>query len=166
MNKNKNELIEIIKNFVEENNEDVVREFGDWSGAFSSANITLRKSLSYTDEDILNALRDFYKEYGDQISDGKYKEEKRRAYLSTIYARFESWNNALKEAGIPIREANEKIPEEELVKTLKEAYASIGEPFTTVRYSEWAKQQNKTNVATFWRRFGGWRQAKKKAGIK
>lgn len=57
-------------------------------------------SNRYTDEDLLQALRDFYEEHG-YFTSKDYQDKKSSPSYSTIERRFETFNKARQKAGIP-----------------------------------------------------------------
>ena len=163
------ELITLIKEFINENTIEIIQEFGTWENAFNAANIQLGKSNKYTDEEIIKSLIDFYHEYGEKASEYRYKKEKRKPYPTTIYSRFGTWNNALKIAEIqtirePIKRLN--ISDEELLKMLQEAEKEIDGNISKQKYDKWAKLNKKVRADTVIKRFKTWNNALKKADIR
>lgn len=65
------------------------------------------KSGKYSDEELLNALREFYNENGDFTSE-QYQEEVSSPSYSTIQRRFETFNQAKIKAGIPVTRSGGK----------------------------------------------------------
>jgi hypothetical protein len=73
--------------------------------------------------------------------------------MAVIQNRYRSWDAALVDAGLePTNGKHEKrgcakrrsprrIPEEEMLACLREAFAAIGHPFTTRTYTEWRKRE-------------------------
>jgi hypothetical protein len=163
------ELITFIRNFINENTEEIIKEFGTWKNAFNVANVQLDKHNKYTDDEIIKTLIDFYREYGENASEYRYKQEKRKPYPSTIYNRFGTWNNAIKQAGIEkIRKPIKKLDmtDQDLINILKEADKEITGNLSKQKYDEWAKSNKKVRANTIIKRFKTWNDALRKANIR
>ena len=79
-----------------------------------------------------------------------------RFSTNTFIRRFGSWAKACEKAGLEMRQTLPNTPEEELFKNLAEIWIVLGrQPL----YSEVAKPTSKFSVATYEKRFGGWRNA-------
>jgi hypothetical protein len=102
---------------------------------------------------------------------------------SSIQARFDTWDEALTEAGLkplggkatrsnqrPRNPAGPRIALDEIVACLVEAYGVCGEPFTGAAYTHWRELQIETDkkarrlrtipsYSGIWERIGGWKTA-------
>lgn len=107
----------------------IIKYFGSWNEAIKQAGLQPNASNIelYTDEDILNALRDFYLRNGHYISTTLYQESGTRPGLPVIQKRFGSWNNALSAADIPLnKEMEQKYTKEEIIRVLRDFYENNG----------------------------------------
>jgi|SRR3972149_6815365 len=99
----------------------------------------LKRVADLIDVDI---TRDIYKEYG------KYSP-------STIERRFNSWNNALKQAGIVVR-IHRNITELDLFKNMENVWIKLGRQPT---YDEMKYPLSKYSVSPYHEKFGKWNHA-------
>lgn len=106
------------------------------------------KNYKYTEEELLDLLKTFYKKHGRTPKKQEIKQN------DTIAKRFGSWNNALKKAGLPILRAS--YPDEYLLNLLIEFYKEHGRPPK--------RREIKENTAIRIR-FGSWNDALEKAGL-
>lgn len=60
------------------------------------------KGFYYTDDELLSVIREFYKEQGKVPTQDDFKHNKKYPNYGTYYARFGSWINSLKLAGLEI----------------------------------------------------------------
>lgn len=165
MRKSRDELLKLLQNFVDENNDDIHFEFGDWNNALKNIDVDIGKEY-FRDEDIIHSLRNFYLKHG-KISSNFYRIKRGRPGITVITKRYGSWNNALQVAGLPSRVSYKTgFTEEELQLTLKESYRIIGDPFTSKAYEKWAKENKKPSFSTVVTRFGNWGNAIKSVDIK
>lgn len=165
----RDELINLISKFIYDNTSEVINEFGSWKSAFDYADINIFKNSKYTDDEIIQLIKKFYKTYGSKASYDTYKHMKLKPSTETIVKKFGSWNNAVKKAGIDIIKEQYKridISEDELTSLLNEAKVSIDGKLTIAKYNEWAKENCKVSVWAIIRRHGGWKNALDKANIK
>ncbi len=98
----------------------ITRRFGGWNRALEKAGLPLNKKnkLKYTDEELLQLLKDKAQELG--------RSPYRRELIegATIDTRFGSWNKALEKAGL---EANkEKSSDEELLQAIRDKAEILG----------------------------------------
>ena len=90
-------------------NDSRVRQmFGTWNAGMEAAGMPVRaktpSSRTYSDEDILDAIRTAFRE-GDRTSDS-FRTGRRRPYLAVITMRFGSWNQAVVAAGLELPRYN------------------------------------------------------------
>lgn len=126
-------------------------KFGSWNQAIKQAGYepNLRKDI--TDEELLEDLR----RVGDALrssptvadydSEGKFSRK-------TVTKRFDSWNQALKQAGFRL---NKEAPCEDLVADLKEVGRSLGRVPTVEDY----RRHGKYSTTLISERFGSWNKA-------
>jgi hypothetical protein len=83
---------------------------------------------------------------------------------SVIRNRFGTWNEAKKEAGIPVNESGSihRVDEEDLINDLERVTEQLGESPTVRQY----RAEGEYSIETFQRRFGSWNEAKEQADLK
>jgi hypothetical protein len=82
-------------------------EFGSWNAAVQAAGIDGPDPREYdiSDEKLLAELRDVADEHGGSVSRSEF--ERKSAYSRSTYEkRFGNWNDALREAGLPVNRAS------------------------------------------------------------
>lgn len=99
----------------------ITKRFGSWNKALEKAGLTVLRE-NYSDEYLLNLLKDFYKKHGRSPKRREIKEN------NAIRERFCSWNNALEKAGLPVLR---KIwTKEELIKVVDDIILEHGRPLS------------------------------------
>ena len=68
----------------------------------------MAEKTKYTNEEVLNQLRDFLKRNGN-ITVNSFKADKTVCAVNTVIRRFGSWNKALKKIGLTPKEKNTKM---------------------------------------------------------
>lgn len=132
--------------------------FDSWTNALEEAGYPPTHEMNIPAEDLLEELRRLHEELGrvpmreDMDAHGEYG-------AGPYYRQFESWNNALREAGYQLnRERN--IPAEDLLEELHRLHDELGHVPTAQDmyvFGEYSRQ-------VYSRRFGGWSDALKEAG--
>jgi hypothetical protein len=134
--------------------------FGSWENALTAANVPqcVEPLKKYTDEEIIDALKQFYREYKENTSEYKYKKLKRKPGLTTIYNRFGNWNNALTVAGLPTRKSKSRgnMTDEEIVQIIRKSKEEIKGNFNSVTYNEWAKENDQVSFRYLNKKYGRW----------
>lgn len=137
----------------------ISKRFGSWNNALKLAGYENTKNKEFTREELLELIRCRYKKTGNipKISEFEFK--------FYIYKFFGSWNNALKLAGIEMKsdkkkiksnERKKKYSDEDLLQKIKNKYNELGEI---------PKSYQVENYTIIIRRFNGWDNALKKAGV-
>jgi hypothetical protein len=134
------------------------------------------QSKKYTDEELLNELIRFEKEYGRSPTEADFRNNPEYPSYVTFQRRFGSWDNALKMAGldtnpyrhhqvelnIPEREPQKNYTDEELLNELIRFEKEYGRPPTE---ADFRKNPEYPSYITCKRRFGSWIDALKLAGL-
>lgn len=154
-------------------NTTIVREFGSWNGALNAAGLRLNpkcrggRRVYWTDERILESLREFY----ERIGRVPYRSAFGKAYsfefpsYSTVTKKFGSLKNAVIKAGVEeFCERKARWTDEEILEGLRAFCKEIGH---TPSYDELRMTYNfrTPRPATVVRRFGSLENAFSKAGI-
>ncbi len=118
----------------------------------------------YSDEELLNRLREFASELGRPPSQNEMNESGTHA-AKTYADRFGSWNEALKTADLETgtNEPNGRpaTPKADLLVDLKSVAEIVGEAPSERTYRSYGKY----SVKTYCKRFGGWNSALRAAGL-
>mgnify|MGYP002761285556 FL=1 len=118
----------------------------------------------YSDEELLNRLQEFAAELGRPPSQNEMNDSGPHA-AATYAARFGSWNEALKTAGLETGtnepDGRPPTPKEDLLADLKAVAEIVGEAPSERTY----RQHGEYSVKTYCKRFGGWNSALQAAGF-
>lgn len=148
----------------------IVREFGSWKLALKAAGFSENEQMLFQDKnikkiknDMLQALKDFYKETG-VTSQRLYKAEERQPSSTSIVREFDSWKLSLKEAGfsekqLKVTPTNSKKC---MAYFLKKFYKETGSTLE----SDYKEKGLTPAPSSFIRLFGSWENALKYAGLK
>ncbi|MFB6229317.1 MAG: homing endonuclease associated repeat-containing protein [Halobacteriales archaeon] len=141
-------------------------QFGTWNDAVRAAGYEpLGTAPEYTDEELLDEIRRLAEEVGkppttrEMIEHGEYT-------ASVYFRRFDSWNDAVSEAGFMPNEtfgdpADQRIPISELLDEINAVAKRVdGRPTTEdmLEYGEYS-------VTPYVNRFGSWNNALERAGF-
>lgn len=133
--------------------------FGSWNSAVEAAGLEPNRERNIPDEKLLNHLRELHDDLervptsNDVREVGEYGE-------ATYTRRFDTWNQALKAAGLePTHERD--YDEEILLKNLREMADELGRPPTVNEMTE----RGKYGANTYYRKWGNWDAALRAAGI-
>jgi hypothetical protein len=119
---------------------------------------------SYVDEELLGALKLIHERLGFSPTVAEYTNERRKWLAEqleagnspqplpgagTIMRRFSTWSQAFAAADLPDRRArtrrsgpkSPRFSNEDILETLRSAYAEVGEPFTIDAYTRWRTQR-------------------------
>lgn len=116
--------------------------------------------MTYTDAELLDALRAFAKEYGRPPTAPEANERADLPAASTFVVRFGSWNTAVAEAGFEPRDRRRS--EEELLADLRALADERGACPTAARVRA---REDMPTPTTYENRFGSWNAALDAAGL-
>ena len=109
-----------------------------------------------TDDELIADLQRLASERGTGSVTRIEQDKFGRFSANTFLRRFGSWSNACAKAGLMMRQTLPNTPEEELFKNIEELWITLGrQPL----YGEVTKPTSKFSVATYEKRFKGWRNA-------
>lgn len=113
----------------------------------------------YTDQELLKHLR----KLADKLGRTPRSKELHQPSRSTYHKRFGSYSEACRQAGLEPRKVKVDKTSKELLKGLKEYSEKVGR---TPTQKDLSNCDRLPSVGTFQRRFGSWKKAIKKAGLK
>jgi len=140
--------------------------FGTWNDAVRAAGYEpLGVSTEYSDDELLNEIEHLAEEFGrppttrEMIEHGKYT-------ASVYFRRFDSWNDAVSEAGyIPHKEhqggGNQRIPMSQLLDEIETVADEVGGRPTAEDMLEYGAY----SITPYVRRFDSWNNALERAGF-
>ncbi len=110
-----------------------------------------------TEEDVISDFKRVAEKLNmKSVTQREYREHGKFA-VNTIYRRFGSWTEITEKAGLSLRSnTGQVISNEELFENLENIWIKLGRQ---PKYSEIAQPLSKYHVATYERRFSGWRKA-------
>ena len=112
-----------------------VRYFGNWNNALKLAGLQINVFINCTDDELLEYLRQFYKENGRILEQLDFSNNPKYPHYAIYRIRFGSWNKAIELAGLqPFNFTNKT--DEELLNCLVQFYEENG------RYAETSKRCN------------------------
>lgn len=114
----------------------------------------------YTKKDLLDYLRHFRYEINRSPSMEDFADHPECPNPTTYQNRFDSWNEAKREAGVGILQHG-RVEDDELIDDLRQADDMIEGNLSAPEYSE----VGKFGINIYCERFGSWNDAKEKAGI-
>lgn len=155
--------------------------FRTWSNFLKEAGLEMNprggrgQSINYTKEELITKVRSMAEELGRAPTKREFPHE------SIIRDRFKTWNNFLKEAGLPTRGTGESLPlgsrrklhrpkkREEFIWKREEIIAIFHQWVKEHGYVpsswKWSKSGIKPNVSTITRQFGSWSAFLKETGL-
>ena len=137
--------------------------FGKWNNALKAAGLQI--NLTYcdlTDEEMLEALRKLAEKLGKTPTHRDTKKESSMPSANAYIQRFGTWNNALKLAGLQVNKKHRHMTDEELLEALRKLAKKLGK---TPRQQDLSKDSSMPSSATYIKRFGGWNNAIRMAGL-
>lgn len=139
--------------------------FGSWTAAKQQADLNpdARPNAGIDDDALLADIAAVADELGRSPASSEYKERGEHS-LKPVYNRFDSWKEALKEAGLEVlnfESISQKVGENKLLETLRKDISEIGHVPTRDEYN---KKGTYTDT-TFANYFGSWNDALRKAGF-
>jgi uncharacterized protein YejL (UPF0352 family) len=142
------------------------KRLGGWNAALKAAGLEpyRRPVLVYSDEQLLQILRDLAAELGHSPRQSELKARPGTPALNTYERRFGSWTAALKAAGLkPYRRRARAFSDEQLLQALRDLTAELGRPPTKKQLQA---RPDLPPLGAYYARFGrSWTAALKAAGI-
>lgn len=137
------------------------RYFGSWNNALQKVGLEAKTGSGqiYTDKELLEFLRRFHRENGRSPREGDLYNNPRYPGPKTYQRRFDSWNNALKMAGLQISMFTD-CTNEELLELLRRYDTENGRP---PRVEDFIGDY--PSFTMYKNRFGSWNNALKMAGL-
>ena len=114
----------------------------------------VKKLSDYSDENLIKDIRRVAKILGKDTLTTKEYEKYSKAGITTILRKLGSWNNALKEAGLSVKNV-QNVPNEELFAEIERIWNQLGRQPSRDEIDQLCKY----SVSTFDNRFGGSRKA-------
>jgi len=111
-----------------------------------------------SDKELLEDLARVASEFGQDFLTRKEYETKGKYGATTFIRKFGSWNNAVEKAGLN-QNTQKTNTEEELFENIYNVWVRLGRQ---PNYSEIVKPLSIVSIATYEKRFGGWRNALEK----
>ena len=133
-------------------------KFGNWSTAVAEAGLILEGSRKLSNSDIIKQLQEYYSK-NFHILEKSFSKDKNTCSADTIIARFGSWENALKEAGLPNKKERMK---KEMLRQLKQHYSKN----PNMTKNTFTNDKSVWSGSTVQKYFGTWENALIEAGIK
>lgn len=116
--------------------------FGSWNKAKERVGLEpnpQHRSKSYDHkEELLDDLKRVATEIGESPSQRQYRAHGEFT-PSTLQDSFNSWNNAKREAGLPVHQPDEFVPSEELIRDLQRTANLLGTTPSKKQYDEWGE---------------------------
>jgi len=135
--------------------------FGSWNEALREAGLPTNAEPSCgSNEELISELQRLAEELGGTPTTSQMNEQGKFG-ARTYHGRFESWNKALREAGLPINNELNFGSKEELISELQRLAEELGEtPSRNVM-----NEQGKFSYTQYRHRFGSWNKALREAGL-
>lgn len=135
-------------------------KFGSWNGAVREAGLEPTRERDVPREDLIDELEQVTEELGKPPTTEEMKEH--GCYgVSTYSNEFETWNEALKTAGVGTNK-EKGVPGSDLLVELHWLDQNVEGGLTASHM----RRMGKFSVGTYSRRFGSWNDALREAGIK
>ena len=137
--------------------------FKSWLAALEAAGLAAhrRHTLVYSDEQLLQTLRDLAAELGRSPTRDELKARRDLPALSTYERRFTRWTAALKAAGLQTRRTL-VYSDEQLLQILRDLAAKLGQ---SPAGHELEARRDLPSLKTYYERFGSWLAALAAAGL-
>jgi 5-methylcytosine-specific restriction endonuclease McrA len=130
-------------------------KFGSWEAALEKANLKRSGNFNLTDEELIKDLIQVATSLKkDSLTQAEYDQDG-KFNSGTIKNRFNSWNKALKQAGLKIKKLI-GITEDQGFENLEEVWVKLGRQ---PHRSDMQKPLSKYSGAYYERKFGTWRKA-------
>lgn len=139
--------------------------FGSWNDALDAANLERNPRKQFTNEELLKDLRQFADELG-RAPTSKQMNERGPHNSKTYKDRFDTWNNALREAGFePHREGPTARTEEERKQQLLDDLVDLARELGRVPTQKEIREQTPHSHNTYYDHWGSVKNALQAAGI-
>ena len=135
--------------------------FGSWNNALKEAGFKPTVRKDYTKEELIKILQEFAQELGRTPMQRDLIKYPNLPSIRTFYYHFETWNNALREAGISVIE-KKKYNKENLIEILQQLAQELGR---TPIIADLKKRSDLPSEKTYQIRFGSWSNALREAGL-
>ena len=133
----------------------IARRFGTWNSALEKAGLNATVYQNKSSKELLDDLKKVAAELGkDSITQNEYT-DKGKFGITTITARFGSWNKALQRAGLELT-LNLNISEKELFENIEAVWISLGRQ---PKRNEMLRPISKYSERPYYNKFGTWRKA-------
>jgi len=132
--------------------------FGSWNNALENAGLLVKEYKNIDNEELLNDIKRIVQEIGKGSITSRVYNEKGKYTSSTIAERFGSWNKALNEAGISIKE-HKNISIEALFENIEQVWLKLGKPPT---FRDMKFPVSKYTASAYSTNFGSWQKALEK----
>lgn len=137
--------------------------YGSWENALNAAGLSLKDVTTYSDEDILNAIRSSVEANNGVVSRSYYMRSACKPSVTTIEARFGSWSEAVTQAGfIANVYTHDRFNDDELIEALRRFY--IAHDYR-IGYQMYERSGVKPSGSIIRKRFRTWNLALEIAGI-
>ncbi|MDS0476890.1 hypothetical protein NDO75_18075 [Natrinema sp. 1APR25-10V2] len=138
------------------------RRFGSWNDALRAAGI--EPCTNPSKEELRTTLQDFADSLGETPTAADARDADEVPSPVTYRRQFESWNNALKAAGLPpnLSQAARNLSDDDLLELLYGFGETVGHPPTS---NEVRDADQMPSPQTYHNRFGRWHTAIQKAGF-
>jgi phage terminase small subunit len=135
------------------------KKFGSWNEALEKADLEINKKQSIAKSELIDELTRLSAELGRTPTSRDVAEE--GEYAPSNYSnKFESWNSAVREAGLEITRQRD-ISRDDLLGELKRLANELGHTPTVGAM----RQRGKFGVRTYSKEFGSWNDALQDAGL-
>lgn len=136
-----------------------VNRFGSWNAAIEKAGLDINTPQEYSDQELLTHLQNLADEL-DKTPSSKDMNEHGDHHTETYRQRFDSWNNALEEAGLEKnRDDPRKGTVEERKQHLLDELAELTEDLGRVPTQKEVRKYTNHSHNTYYKHFGSIKQA-------
>lgn len=138
-----------------------VNKFGSFTGAVLAAGLEPNFKI-YSDDELLEMLKDFGKKIGHAPSKLEVNSEPSMPDATTYVNRFGKWTNLLSRLGFETKPYCKRYTDEQLLESLRVCAKRVGHIPTS---NDLDKFSDMPSAVTYTNRFGGLMQATEKAGL-
>ena len=140
------------------------KHFDSWDNALTQAGVCNSKDMSATHKnEIIKEIQSVYKEHFDNtLMTFKGFKKYSNTWAGYIYKHFDSWDNAVRKAGINVQDAK-STNKKEIIAEIKKVYLENFEK-SYITFSRFSQHSSLT-ISKIARHFDTWENALKQAGI-